>query len=503
MHAKAGLFSAVLTAFIIDRNQSIQPTPAQQSAFYQQQSVVLLNQISQQLSSLGAQIPDPSTSSLPDFTLSPSASDVRVNIIWIISLLLSLTAALLATLIRQWTRDNMRIFQRYSDPLKVARIRQYLYEGYRRTYMLSLADVVPGLVHASLFFFLAGLADFLCNTYKTVGRATLYASACCGALYLIITVAPVIDPQSSYRTPYSPVVWYLARELRIRLNGIGFTLLRGSTMAEGQMQFAMKKSDARRHRDEGAIRWLVKNHTSDVQDLEALTLRIPGSFDTMWGVQVWRDGLRGREVKLYRAIGHLFETCSDQGSFKDYDEWRVRSRACTETIAVFVFVMDADIAMIRNLGELLSDIADYGGTHEVAEISSNQSFTIRWTCLSLLSIRKMLDSPQWGALNPLEKLVAFHPQDGFGFTESARRNAQTIDEQFAAACRHVERLRDPHEGFDIAREEGRTRERITEILRQNEPELTPIWIKLDAWKNSKWMHPYPNSNDRSTKSLIT
>jgi len=110
MHPKAGLFSAVLTAFIIDRNQSIQTTPEAQSAFYQQQSVALLNQISHQLSSLGAPIPDPSNSSLPDFTLSPSASDVRVNIIWIISLVSSLTAALLATLIQQWARDHMRIF---------------------------------------------------------------------------------------------------------------------------------------------------------------------------------------------------------------------------------------------------------------------------------------------------------------------------------------------------------------------------------------------------------
>src|SRR5579863_3796350 len=147
MLAKAGLFSGVITGFIIDRIQAIQPTPAQQSAFFQKQQVVLLNQISQQLSSLGAHSPVPSDSSLPDFTLSPSASDVRVNIIWIISLVFSLAAAALATLIRQWTREHMRIFQHHRHPLKAARIRQYLHEGSMRGYMPALAETVPGLVH--------------------------------------------------------------------------------------------------------------------------------------------------------------------------------------------------------------------------------------------------------------------------------------------------------------------------------------------------------------------
>ena len=483
-HVKAGLFSAVLTAFIIDRTQSIQPTPAAQSAFYQNQTVVLLYQISRQLSSLGAQIPVPSDSSLPDFTLSPSASDVRVNIIWIISLVSSLTAALLATLIRQWSRDRMRLFQRYSKPLEVARIRQYLHEGTMRTYIAALAEVVPGLVHVSLFLFLAGLADFLFNTYNTVGRSILFSIVLCAALYIAFTVAPVIIPQSSYRTPCSPLVWYVARKLRTKSSRgrFGFTLVLGSTMAEGRLQLAMKNNNTRRQRDAEAIRWLVNSLTSNEQDVEALALRIPGSFDTMWGVGVWRDELIKEEAKLYKDIRQLFETCSDRGSFKSDDEWHVRSRACTETIAVFVFFMDADITMIRNLGELLSDIGGYRGNRGVVEMRSNQSFAIHWTCLSLLSIREMLNFPQWDAIIPLKNLVAFHRQDGLGLTETALRNARTIDEQFAAACRHVERLRHVREEFDldIPGDEDRTRHRITEILRQNESELLPILDQVES-----------------------
>ena len=111
---KAGLFSAALTGLVIDRSQAIQPTPALQSAFFQKQSALLLNQISQQLSSLGAQAPISPDISLSDPTVNPSASDVRVNICWFMSLVFSLSAALLATLVQRWAQDYMHMFQLYS-----------------------------------------------------------------------------------------------------------------------------------------------------------------------------------------------------------------------------------------------------------------------------------------------------------------------------------------------------------------------------------------------------
>ena len=204
----------------------------------------------------------------------------------------------------------------------------------------------------------------------------------------------------------------------------------------------------------------------------------------MCGVQVWEDVPKDEKDNINRAIRQLVEMCGDRGSFKSEDEWLVRSRACTETVAVFVFFMNGNIATIRNLGELLSDVAGYGRTH-VAEMSHNESFATRWTCLSLLSIKQMLNSTQLDALNPLEKLVAFHPQGGSGFTETARRNAQTIDKQFAAACSHIERLQHAREGFDLAGGGDRTRERITEILRQNESELLPILDKVERMEELK------------------
>jgi len=67
----------------------------------------------------------------------------------------------------------MHIFHRYSHPLKIARIRQYLYERAKYWRMRAIVDAVPGLIHISLFLFLIGLADFLFITYFIVGKITI------------------------------------------------------------------------------------------------------------------------------------------------------------------------------------------------------------------------------------------------------------------------------------------------------------------------------------------
>jgi hypothetical protein len=481
IHPKAGLFSAVITAFIIDRNQAIQPTPAQQSAFFQQQSVALLNQISHQLSSLGAPASVPSDPSLPGFTLTPSASDVRVNIFWIIGLVFSLSAALLATLVQQWARDHMRIFQRYGDPMKIARIRQYLHEGLKGWHMEAIAEVVPGLVHISLFLFLIGLADFLLNTYAIMGKFALFPITFFATIYIVFTVAPVMNPQSPYRTPFSRLAWYITWKFWMRPCNNRF----GSDpkplswdLAVGQMQLAMEKNEARRCRDERAIRWLVNDLIYDIE-AEPLALGIPGSFDTTWGVEVWQNNQEIRKDELYKRIGRLCETCNDSNSFMTIVEWRRRSRACVETVASFLFFMDADINRFGNLGELLSKLGSAEKTSEVSETSSNPSFAfaIRWTCLSLGATRQMLNSSQlqWHAKGTLLTLGALHSEDNFTLSDLALRNARRIDEQFAAAWNWVERL---YRELKALGEGDRTDERIEAILRHHEPELAPIRDQL-------------------------
>ena len=298
---QAGLFSAALTSFLIDSANNLQVDPAEQMVFYQQQNVALLAQISKQISSIAPQVSIPSTP-LPSYDFIPNASDIRVNVYWFMSLVFSLSAALLATLVQQWVREYMHVFQRYSNPLKIARLRQYLYEGVEGWYMPRVARSVPGLVHVSLFLFFLGLGDSLLATSTTVGITTIIPITICSLLYLISMFAPVINPQSPFQNPFSGMIWYLKQKVHPRryLDRASGGSLKAvsSNLSEGQMQLAMEENDGRTHRDIRAIRWLIHNRTED-DEMESFVMAIPGSFTSKWGIDVWR---KVSEVKQYEDV---------------------------------------------------------------------------------------------------------------------------------------------------------------------------------------------------------
>src|SRR5216683_1688945 len=213
MAPQAGLFSATLTSFIIDSKQNLKVSPADQMVYYLQQNVGILAQISQQISSIAPQVPIPSTPPPPYPAFHPLPSDVRVNVFWFMALVFSLSAALLATLVRQWVRDYMHVFLRYSDPLKSARLRQYLYEGLEGWYMPVVVEAVPGLLQVSLFLFFVGLCDLVMNINTTIGVSTTIPIGVIGLFYVVTTIAPVKYPQSPYKNSFSALIWYLIQKL--------------------------------------------------------------------------------------------------------------------------------------------------------------------------------------------------------------------------------------------------------------------------------------------------
>ena len=285
------MYSASLTAFLQQSFPNLVPNYAQQSAFYSQQSVVLLAQISAQLAASASGSPPPAAISLPTFpAFSPAASDVRVNVFWFMSLVFSLTAALAATIVQQWVRDYMQIFQRYNHPLKRARVRQFLYEGAEKWYMPVVVEAIPALIHISLFLFFFGLSDYLFNINTATATTTTILITICAALYLWSIIAPVHDAQSPFQSPLSGIFWLLFQVLRGRTHrdhSTGGARKRISTnMADGRVQLAMDESDDRKKRDARAIRWVIDNLTED-SELEPFVLGVPGSFNSNWGKKVW------------------------------------------------------------------------------------------------------------------------------------------------------------------------------------------------------------------------
>lgn len=170
-------------------------------------TVLLLAQISQQLAALSSGTPFSIPSGLPNQPFRPSASAVRVNTLWFLSLVLSLTCALLATLMQQWVRRYLQASRPWYAPYKHARIRAFFAEGVERFGLPSAVEALPALLHASVFLFFAGLVDFLININHTVAFSILSAVALVASAYFLFTTLPLIYPNSPYQTPLTTVLW--------------------------------------------------------------------------------------------------------------------------------------------------------------------------------------------------------------------------------------------------------------------------------------------------------
>ncbi|KZP12382.1 hypothetical protein FIBSPDRAFT_684071, partial [Athelia psychrophila] len=185
----AGLFSASVTAFIIEGYAGLMPDP-------NATTVALLQQISQQLAGDAAQ-----NQTLTSELFSPTSSALRVNAFWFLSLCLALTCALAATLVQQWARHYTQAIQRRPAPHLQARIRSYLYEGIVKFKMSAVVEGIPTLIHASVFLFFVGLVDFLYQINRQIAWVTMSIVTACGGLYVFITILPVLHRQSPFRTP--------------------------------------------------------------------------------------------------------------------------------------------------------------------------------------------------------------------------------------------------------------------------------------------------------------
>jgi Family of unknown function (DUF6535) len=121
---------------------------------------------------------------------------------------MSLTCALLATLLQQWARRYIRITQppRYS-PHKRAPIRAFFADGVEKYHLPSSVEALPALLHISLFLFFLGLIIFLFNIHHTVFSVVVWWVGLATAVYIWITVMPIFRHDSPYYAPLSSSVW--------------------------------------------------------------------------------------------------------------------------------------------------------------------------------------------------------------------------------------------------------------------------------------------------------
>ncbi|KAK6992931.1 hypothetical protein R3P38DRAFT_3224298 [Favolaschia claudopus] len=306
----AGLFSAILTAFLIESYKTLTPDS-------EDDMVLLLSQISAQLAGIAngsaIDIPTPAPFVTP-------ASSLVCNLLWFISLGLSLACALTATLVEQWARDFTYKTEMRSSPLTRARIFSYLYYGLKRFNMHAVVEAIPLLLHLSLVFFFAGLIAFLVPVNRGVMILSVLLLATLLAVYATFTVFPVLAYDSPYHTPLSGIVWRsvqlfddLRKAVRRQVRVSSFPPKRDSMM-ENMTKVAVHDSEERRDRDLRALCWSVKSLADDYE-LEPFLEGIP---DVLWSSKGRRNAyddhivnlLHDPEVQLKQRLENFLRGCN-------------------------------------------------------------------------------------------------------------------------------------------------------------------------------------------------
>ena len=189
---EAGLFSAVLTAFVIETYTLLQPDSSNIT------NQLLIYGFSGQLSRM--QLTDLNLTSLIT-SPTPSTPARWINALFFISLVLSLAAALFGILAKQWLREYMQ----WNAPLGSSRenilIRQYRFEAWETWNVAATITSIPALLELAMILFLTGILILLWTLDDIVAVTLTVIVAALLVVVSAFTVLPVLFTRCPYKSP--------------------------------------------------------------------------------------------------------------------------------------------------------------------------------------------------------------------------------------------------------------------------------------------------------------
>ncbi|KAG6855290.1 hypothetical protein H0H87_005401, partial [Tephrocybe sp. NHM501043] len=317
----AGLFSATITAFIIESYKQLSQDSGDLTASLLQD--LLAVQIAAAQAAPNRNVSLPVLKSGSNFI--PTKSSVAVNILWFLSLACSLGAALCIILVQEWIRDYLQRVQRYSQPHRRARFRGVLFSGIQRWKFENVVEVVPTLLHLSLFLFFIGLCIFIGTINRAVTSVIITVVVFCLAFYCFATLAPLLDPATPYQTVLSPVLWRILQSTHLR--HIHYSTWGpdpvSTDLATARADMAgrpLKENDsAQSNRD--AVHWML-GETVDDQELENLAASIPGLLSGFDGSEFWSWAFSSpadRRLLCHHIRSLLDNTSPDDNPYTDLE----------------------------------------------------------------------------------------------------------------------------------------------------------------------------------------
>ena len=241
-----------------------------------------------------------------------------VNSLWFLSLVMSLTGALLAVFIQQWAQSYLEATQGRHSPRDRARIRVFHAEGLENLYLNRVTRAVPILIHISLFLFFSGLPIFLFNVNRTVFNVVVTWLALCVAGYACISLMPIFCKNSPYYSPLSSSIWWCVTNTLFMIYQL---LKRIISRDSSVLRWYDKHYAARPHFPWPSLRSMQKA-------AGRLALQMPSDID-------------------YRALSWMFKTLNDDDEFEQFFD-ALPSLCDSEALA------DAQSAFIKPNEEILS-----------------------------------------------------------------------------------------------------------------------------------------------------
>lgn len=189
--------------------QELRPNSQDTSAFY-------LKQIYQLQASPGASLPLGPSAIVNPPAFSPAKYAIWVNSLWFLSLVISLSCALLATSMQQWVRRYVKVTQpARCSPHERARVRAFLANGMDKLHFPWVVERLPAMVHLSLLSFFIGLLIYLFNINRVVFNVIAPWLASGFIAYGCMTLASIFRPDCPYRILLTDVFFSVSRVSRL------------------------------------------------------------------------------------------------------------------------------------------------------------------------------------------------------------------------------------------------------------------------------------------------
>ncbi|PSR71579.1 hypothetical protein PHLCEN_2v12543 [Hermanssonia centrifuga] len=198
----AGLFSAVLTAFVVPAYGMLQQDNTQVSADILARISAKLDSFQITPSFINSTVshnPSASFESASSFIVSTSAR--WINILWFLSLLFSLSSALFGILAKQWIREYLQWNQTTASPRENILLRQLRSEAWVKWKVPAGIAAIPALLEVAVVLFLVGLIVFVWTLDFVVALVISIAAGIILIAAFIVTTLPAFFQHCPYKSP--------------------------------------------------------------------------------------------------------------------------------------------------------------------------------------------------------------------------------------------------------------------------------------------------------------